>query len=652
MIRMKKKGLIIKIILSIFFLGALFRLFYLGFMENGKYEDLLRAKTEIYINGLSAPRGRILDSKGRVIVDNKGIKTIMYNKIKGISTTEELEIAQKLNEFITINGKLIALKNYWLLLHNNGEELVTSEEKELVQERKLTSNDLLNLKYERITPEILESLTEEEKNIAYIYDAMNEGYIYQKKEILKNASDEVCAQVAEAYIPGITIEMSWERVYLYGDTMKTILGSIGPIMEEEKTDYLSEDYELTDVVGRSFLEKEYEPFLKGKKAKYKVNSDNTLTLVEEPQKGNDLVLSIDIEIQKKVEEILQEKILLGKKEYANTEYYKESYALISNPLDGSVIAMAGQRLNQDGSFSDLSALNISSSFTIGSAVKGATIAVGYKYNLIEMGKYITDGCIKLYAVPLKCSHKRLGRINDIDALAQSSNYFQFLIAIGLTGNKYVPNGPINANLEHFTIYRDMLSSFGLGVITKIDLPGEVSGLKGSRVADDLLLNLSIGQYDAYTPVEVLQYINSVATGKRMQLSLMHEVKNGEEVIIKHSPTILNDVDLDPIYLERIREGMAAVLSRGTGKGYVDVALNPAGKTGTSETFIDTNNDGTLDLATISSTFAGFFPKDNPKYSVVVITPNVSHHSGKTDYMYFAARRITNDITSYLNEISE
>ena len=614
-----------------------------------EYQEKLLAKTEVYISGSSAPRGRILDTNGNVLVDNIGVKTIYYNKIKGINIEDEIEIAKKLADILTIDvASTKVLKDYWLVTNSNGESLITEEEYKLLEERKLTNNDITDLKYERITEEMLNSFSDIEKKAAHIYSLMNDGYVYSKKEILKDVSESEYAKVIESNIPGITGELSWERIYLYGDTLKNIFGSIGLIPEERKEEYLSSGYELTDTVGLSYLEYEYEEYLKGTKAEYLVNSDNTLTLVSEEKRGNDLVLSIDINLQLKVEEIIKDKIILGDK-YPNTDYYKDSYALVSDPNNGSILAIAGIRRNDDGSWSDISLNTINKSFTIGSAVKGATIAVGYKYGLIEMDKYITDSCVKLYLVPEKCSFKSLGRINDLTALAYSSNYYQYLIAIGLTGNTYKPNIKLNATEEHFNIYRNMLASFGLGVKTEIDLPGEQTGIIGKTIAADLLLNLAIGQYDTYTPVEVLQYINSLATGKRTALSLMKEIKLNDDVILSNESTVLNEIELEQVYLYRIREGLKLVLSEGTGRIYVDKSINAAGKTGTSESFYDSNSDGTVDVATITSTFAGYFPSDNPKFSVVVITPNISHNNGSNDTMYYGASKITKDITNYLAE---
>ncbi len=641
---MKKK--VIYGLLIAFFIICSFKL--VSILKNKEYyTKLLDEKTNIYVYGISAPRGRILDCNGKVLVDNIGIKTIYYNKIKGITKSKELEIAGLLANILSVDEATIdELKEYYLINNNDGKYLITDEEYKLFEERKITKEEIDIKKRARITDDML-NYSSKEKTQAHIYSLMNKGYIYSKKKITSNLTEEEYAKIIESKIPGITGELSWDRIYLYGDTLKNIFGRIGSITKETKEYYLSKDYELTDTVGISYLENVYEDYLRGKKAKYKVGSDYTLALLEEEQKGNDLILSIDIDMQIKTEEILKDKLILAKK-YGNTEYFKDSYALVSDPLTGSIKAISGIRLNDDNTFSDISLNNINKSYTIGSAVKGATIAVGYKYNLIEPGKYINDSCVKLLFVPQKCSFKKLGKVNDLTALSNSSNYYQYMIAIKLTGNTYTPNMKLNATKEHFKKYREMLSSFGLGVKTGIDLPNEQTGIMGKTIADDLLLNLSIGQYDTYTPIEVLQYINSVATGKRIKLSLMQEIKNGEEILLENKSEVLNNVDLDKESLDRIKEGMKLVLSEGTGKFYVPQGLNFAGKTGTSESFLDTNNDEIVDTATISSTFTGFYPADNPKFSIVVITPNVSHKNGKTDAFYFGASKITKELVTFLS----
>ncbi|MEG1149809.1 MAG: penicillin-binding protein 2 [Bacilli bacterium] len=646
---MKKNNFWPYILVSLFFLTIAVKLFLICSVNKDTYKEILANKTDITIKGVSAPRGRILDTNGKVIVDNVGINTVMYNKIKGITKDTEKEISLKLASILDVApASVTILKEYYLFINDDLLDLITSEEYTLYNERKISKEELKKRKMERITPSMLESLSEVERKSATIYNLMNKGFLYQKKVILEDINKTECAKVVEANLPGITVEMSSKRIYFDDDTLRSILGSVGSITKDTKDEYLNKGYELTDDVGISYLEKQYESVLQGKKAIYKVNKDNTLLLVRDAKKGSDIVLSINLDIQKKVAETLKEKILLAKKR-ANTEYFSDSYAAVSDPLTGSLLAISGERLNIDNTFSEVSANMINSSFTMGSIVKGATISVGYNHNLFDKTKYITDSCVKLQFVPAKCSFKSLGRINDIEALSWSSNYFQYLIAIGLTGNKYIPNIKLNATKEHFKIYRDTLASFGLGVKTGIDLPNETTGLTGKVVADDLLLNLAIGQYDTYTPLSVLQYMNTIANGKRTSLSLLKEINYSEEEKYINKPKVLNELEISKENLERIREGMHKSVTKGVATNYINKTLSPVGKTGTSESFFDSNNDGIVDTSTITSTFAGYFPKEFPKYSIVVISPNISHTKGKTDYTFLVARRISMAITDFLFE---
>lgn len=105
-----------------------------------------------------------MDTNGNVLVDNIGVKTIYYNKIKGINIEDEIEIAKKLADILTIDAAgTKALKDYWLVTNSNGKSLITEEEYKLLEERKLTNNDITDLKYERITEEMLNSFSDIEK---------------------------------------------------------------------------------------------------------------------------------------------------------------------------------------------------------------------------------------------------------------------------------------------------------------------------------------------------------------------------------------------------------------------------------------------------------------------------------------------------------
>lgn len=650
---MPKRIIIILMFIASIFGIFIYRVYSLAYQNRDFYLNEAREINEVYVSGTSAPRGRILDVNGNILVDNIGVNTIYYHKPSGVTLKDELFVAEELvkitnYEYMYDENRL---KEFYSIINSSKvDSLITEEEYQLYSERKLTSQDLSEMKMNRITDDMINSMSDLEKYSSYFYFLMNEGYSYDNKCLIENASEEIYASVLERNFLGIFGEMEWKRVYNYGDTLKTIFGEISNSLPAEKDYLLDQGYSLTDKVGISGLEEYYEEYLKGKKAIYKVGSNNSLELVKEAERGADLVLEIDVNMQIKVEEIIKEEILKAKKT-ANTEFYKESYALISDPLTGSIKAIAGIRLitnGKDSSFQDVSINVIKNAYTVGSAVKGASMAVGYKNGIIDIGTSITDGCVKLANMPAKCSYKRLGRLNDVEALALSSNYYQFIIALGIMGYNYTYNMEAEASMEHFNLYRNTFAEFGLGAKTGIDLPNESSGLKGETVAPDLLMNLAIGQYDLYTPVELLQYINTIASsGTRRTLSLMHSVINGDEILLEHTNEVLNQVELEDKYIKRIQEGFRSVMKSGTGYWYINTSIPAAGKTGTSESYIDNDLDGNLESFVLSNTFLMYAPYDNPKYSIVVISPNTSNLNSNSKYRSPVNRLIARSINDFL-----
>lgn len=635
----------------LFLLGTIFSLYRLVFVRGEYYEKVYQDKTNVYVESLSTPRGRILDIHGKVLVDNVGVKTIVYRKLNDISVEEEMEVATLLAELLSLkeSASLLELKKFWMVKYpTEAKKLITEEEYRLYEERKLNSQDLYLLKLDRITEEVLSVFSEQDKKIAYVYTLMNRGYYYDAKVIKKDVTESEYASVLEEKIMGVTNEMFFAREYPYGSTLKSLFGSVGSIPKEEESMYLNQGYASNDIVGISYLEKEYDTYLRGEKDTYKVNKDGTLTQVSEGRRGNDLVLSIDIDMQLGIEAIVKEQIKKGKT-LPNTEYYNGSYVLISDTKTGAMKAVVGLKMVGEDVFVHAESDVANSSFTVGSVVKGASMAMAYQEGLVDIGKKIKDACVKLYLVPQKCSYKSLGFIDDITALKTSSNYYQFLLAIKLAGYSYSYNMKMNVSEREFTIYRNTFSQFGLGVETGIDLPKEVTGIKGSTIAPDLLLNFAIGQYDTYTPLQLMQYINTIANnGSRMRLSFLDHISDKEgNVLVKKEPEVLNTYALDSTYFERIQTGFYQVVNLGTGYGYTDVSFHPAGKTGTSETYFDSNQDGVGDILTITNTYAMYAPYDDAKYSMVVISPNVNHYEGKTDYFAYINRYISRAVSDYV-----
>lgn len=631
------------------------------YLKRNFYQDKLKELTSIYVYGESAPRGRIYDRNYNLLVDNISVPTIIYQKENGISVKEEIELAYEVSEYIEVPYQKLYSRNlkefYVALYPEKANEKIQEEEWEKLKKRILTVTDIENLKISRITEEDLSVFTDQDKKVAYLYYLMNQGYSYSEKIIKsEGVTSEEYAYFSENrdLLPGFDTRVTWKRNYPYGDTLKSVLGSVGYIPKEQKEEYLSRGYELTDIVGISNIEKQYEDLLRGKKAKYKKISNNRLVLVSDATRGQDIVLNIDINLQKEVDSIIDEYLIRAKGE-ANTRYLSKSYVVIQEPNTGGVLAISGRQiLKKDGSYStyDITPYALTDPMTPGSVVKGASMLVGYNTGVIEMGEYMTDECIKLANIPRKCSSHLIGRLNDITALAESSNVYQFKIAMRVAGANYTYNGNISVKQEDFDLYRNTFQQFGLGVKTEIDLPVESLGYSGKKIAPDLLLNFSIGQYDSYTPIQLSQYITTIASnGNRLAPSLLKEIRASSsteeigELIQEKVPVVLNQVDTKEEYLKRVQEGFVAVMEEGLGRRVMGDSPNPAGKTGTSESFLDTDGDGVIDTPTVSQSFIGYAPVDNPKMTITVTSPDVQEVGTNNSHITYMNRLIARKISN-------
>ena len=643
----KRYNILIGLILVIMIVLAV-NLFIVQVIEHELYVSKVEQLSQNIVTSTSTPRGRIYDRYGRVIVDNKAVKVIYYKKPSGVTTKEEIQVAYKVAEMISLDYKKLDeddLKKFWVL--NNSElakEKITEEEWQLLDERKLTSADIEDLKIKRVTEEELDSFNKTDRLAAYIYYLMNVGYSFDEKVIKKeDVTDKEYALIAENVnnIKGFDVRLDWERVYPYGDVFRTILGTVSTsesgIPYELKDYYLDLGYELNDRVGTSYLEYQYESLLKGEKTVYQILDDGTRKIIDEGSRGKDIVLTIDIELQKAIEEILAEEVVNGKS-YPNTKYYNRSFAIISDPNTGEILAMAGKQVvEEDGKYKvyDYTPGIVTTPVTAGSIVKGASHAVGYKTGALKIGERRDDSCIKIANTPLKCSWTTLGSVDDIGALKYSSNVFQFHTAIKVGGGVYRYNEELNIDPKAFDIYRDTFKEFGLGVKTGIDLPIESLGYTSDSTLAGHLLDFSIGQFDTYTPIQLSQYINTIANGGyRIEPHLLKAVYNPTkdgltDLLYEVEPTILNKITLEEKYLDRIKLGFREGVVSGIANGYVNSKYNPAAKTGTSESFIDTDGDGVVDTETMSNTFGAYAPYDDPEVSFIIVSPDIYYHDTST-----------------------
>ena len=234
---------------------------------NNKYET-----EEEYVYGLTAPRGRILDVNGNILVDNKQVKVIVANTYE-LSEKDIIESCSKLKNIIDIepNISIDKLKYYYYINNKNYvDSLVSNEVITKYKERKISSKDLLEEKINLVTDEMISEIDKKE---AYLYYLFTNGYSYEDKIIKYDISDEEYININNTRIKGIRSDITWERTYPYGDTLRLVFGNVSSSKQgiplELKNHYLNKGYNLNDRVGISNLEYIYDDYLKGTKAKYK-----------------------------------------------------------------------------------------------------------------------------------------------------------------------------------------------------------------------------------------------------------------------------------------------------------------------------------------------------------------------------------------------
>ncbi|WP_018661500.1 peptidoglycan D,D-transpeptidase FtsI family protein [Heyndrickxia acidiproducens] len=624
-------------------------------------------QTEDQTINTSVPRGRILDRNYKLIVGNKPLKAITYTRTTKDDSKKMLSIARTLAAIIKKDSdsdlKQITerdKKDYWLQTHpDEAKKLVSKKEQTKL---KNNSDKIYALQLKRITKDDLDSLTKQDLEVLAIYREMSSGYALSPQIIKnQNVSNKEYAIVSEnlTSLPGVDIKTDWDRYYVFkesnGDSvLGSVLGGVTSEKEGLPSDkeqyYTARGYSRNDRVGTSYLEQEYEDVLSGEKEKVKTKTDKSgnvvkSTVVSKGKQGDDLVLSVDIELQKQAEKILTDELKAAR---ASNPLVDRAFVTVMNPNTGEVLAMAGKQFKtKNGSVkvADFALGNMTTSYPMGSAVKGATVLTGYQTGAISPGTIFTDTPLHFRGTSVKKSwvNGGMGSINDLTALQRSSNVYMFRLAMNLGGQRsYVPNSTLDINkMKAIRQFRKYFAEFGLGVKTGIDLPGEVSGFQTEVPPNSgNVLDFAIGQFDTYTPLQLAQYVSTIANGGyRVQPHIAKEIRkpSGDGKTLgavekEIGTTVLNKVDMSQSEIDRVKEGFYRVVNvpRGTAYGRIDSSLKAAGKTGTAQAIYGGEKVEQYAAAgktrpalwseAWNSTFVGYAPYDHPEVAISVVVP--------------------------------
>ncbi|PGE43890.1 penicillin-binding protein [Bacillus toyonensis] len=661
----KKSGRAIPMRLNILFF-CVFLLFSAMIIQLGKvqivdgetYKNEVEKREKATVS-LSVPRGKIFDREGNPVVDNKSLRTITYTKMKGVKSEDILKTARQLEEIIEMPQEDIDKltetdkKDFWMQLNPKlAQNLISKKEIDKFREKDITGKDLdkkiEDLRRKRVTDKNLQELTAQDIKVLAIKSKMTAGYQMAPQIIKKDVSEKEYAKVSEnlGNLSGVDASVDWERHYVNDGLFRSVLGNVSNADEglpRERLDYyLVRDYSRNDRIGKSYIEQQYEDVLHGSKKEVRSVADkqgNTMRMetVSEGKSGKNLTLTIDMELQKKVEESI-EKIL---KAYKGSESMLDrAFVVMMNPKNGQVLSMAGKKLiEKDGKteVEDYALGTMTSSYELGSTVKGATVLTGFETKAITPGTYFYDAPMKFKGTKEKKSWKEFGNIDDLRALQVSSNVYMFNTALKIAGVDYVKNSSLNIKQEYFDKMRYYFRQFGLGVPTGIDLPNETAGQIGKKDNQPgFLLDYSIGQYDTYTPLQLVQYISTIANGGyRMKPQIVQEIREQTaqkdeigKVMDAIEPVVLNRIDMKEEYINQVKEGFRRVFQEGDGTGvraFQKAPYKPAGKTGTAQTVyggesdIGRNEKGDR-RECYNLTLAGYAPYDDPEVAFSVVVP--------------------------------
>lgn len=654
---------------------------YLQIVYGNKFESQIEQTDKTVVTG-NVPRGMVYDAQGRTLVGNSSENAITYTKSINVKSNEMLATAEKLTKYLTVPSTTLQqqdIVDYFLADNNHYKKVVAKLPKS--QKYDSEGNDLSASKvYKNVSQYVAKhrdlTLTTEQKEVATLYKKMSGAFqlstVYLKDD---GVTEDEIAQVGEhlSELPGVGVGTNWTRNYPSGSILTSILGTVTTekqgLPADSLTSMLKTGYSRNDRVGNSYLEKEYESILRGTKSQTQVTVNNDNQVLSEVtqyagSKGSNLNLTIDSKYQTAVENALKSQFVAAK-EAGYTGYSDGAYAIAMDPKTGAIKAMAGIRNDPEtNKVTDDALGNINRTFVMGSIVKPATVLGAFMDGVITPDdNTLPDDAIYLPASPIKKSWYPAGTFKTMTAqraLAISSNTYMMHLAMLESNAKYTPSKYIKMNDNIFEKLRDQYQRFGLGYKTGIDLPGEIDGYLGSTTNEynaikyGSALDESYGNYDAYTLIQVAQYASTVANGGyRMQPyivdSIQKTTKSGEKgaVIYQHTPEILNRVDFTNAQLKVVKQGMYDAVNGNdpfmTASALRGMAQKVAAKTGTAQSFYyDQNNpDNTNPPATITHSFIGYAPANDPKVVVAVVMPNFTSDS-KSTYSLALAKTMFQD----------
>ncbi|MCK4005059.1 penicillin-binding protein 2 [Streptococcus suis] len=642
------------------FLVLILRLADMQIINHDFYSNKLSTASQKIISNGSI-RGQIYDAQGKPLVENEIQQVVSFTRSNKMSAQEMKEVANKLLQWVNVSDVTITQRDkadYYLA----DEEVYRQVVEALPEDKKydsdgnyLSESTIYSNAVDSIPAEALQYSEQDSKAIE-LFKQMNGATYFSTVNLVTDTltAEQVAHIVAnESQLPGISTTNNWQRTIL-PTSLSSIIGTVtseqAGLPAEDAEYYLSKGYSSNDRVGTAYLEKQYEEVLQGQREKKEINLDRngnveSIQTVQEGQQGNNIKLTIDLAFQDGVNAILK-KYFESELSTGSALYSEGVYAVALNPSTGAVLAMSGYSHEKGSSTITEDALGtITSVFTPGSIVKGATISSGWENGVISGNQVQLDEPIYFAgSAPITSWYGAYGSFNidATQALEYSSNAYMVKIALGLLGQTYSANMYLNDGetlTNAMTKLRSTFAEYGLGASTGIDLPLESTGFLPDEYTTANFITNAFGQFDNYTPMQMAQYVATVANnGKRISPHLVEGIYGNNpqgglgDLIETVSGKEMNQVNISADEMALLRQGFYQVVNGGgsfnTGNaiGY-GATVSISAKTGTAESFATTPSGDVV--TAINTNVVAYAPSDNPQIAVSVVLPNLTNQSSMT-----------------------
>lgn len=627
------------------------------------------ASKNIYLSSattkIDALRGEILDINGTPLVYNESSNTVYIDA----SYFPKASKIEERNEIILSLIRLFDSKaveyNSTLPIQLAGSNIVFTENSNN-DKNKLFAKDYLNLNRYATPQNVFDALCEyyslenmsvaDAIKVASVHFAMVKADFSKNNPftIAENVPDEIILILKEQsrFYRGIETRIDTERAYYDGTIAPHIIGYYDYLNAEEyasvtekykeqlKDENLTEEeietlglrsYKMTDKIGKFGLESALENELRGTRgvATTVTNADGTknTTITTAPVNGNNVILTIDGDFQKKVQDILMSKINSTKE---NDKITTAGSIVVMDVNDFSILACATYPTYDLSTYKEnIVALNtdksaplwnraLRSTYAPGSTMKPIVSVAGLEEGIIKADTTIKcTGTYTYYKdLPLGCANV-LGHtghnINVEDALKYSCNIFYYDVGRQLGINKMD---------EYFEM-------FGLGSKTGVELTessGKVASIANREAVGGIwypgdTIQAAIGQSDhLYTPLQLCAYVSTLANGgTRYKAHFVESIKSADysEVLYQAEPEVLQQLNISKSTLNTVKSGMIEMAK--TYASLRDAEYQVAAKTGTAQAKKKVND---VVVSYTNGFVVSYAPADNPEIAVVIAIENV------------------------------